>query len=186
MRVVSGSARGLKLRAPDGLDTRPTADRIKESLFNIISNDLYNIDFLDIYSGSGAIGIEALSRGAKKAVFIDLSEKSREIIEYNLKKAHFSEKAEIIKKDALLAVFGLGKEKRKFDVIFMDPPYKKGLVEKTLKAVLNLEILKKDGFIIAEQSSEEPLISVDGFKVMRIKKYNKIKLTFIGYDYSED
>ncbi len=186
MRVISGSARGIKLKAPEGLNTRPTIERIKESLFNIIANDLYDINFLDIYSGSGSIGIEALSRGAKKAVFIDSSKESVNVIENNLKKTRLSENAEIIKADVFDAVLRLGKEKRKFDIIFMDPPYKKGLVEETLKAVLNERILNENGFIIAEQALAEPEVLVDGFNVFRIKKYNKIKMIFIEYDYSED
>ncbi len=186
MRVISGSARGLKLKAPDGLDTRPTIDRIKESLFNIIANDLYDIDFLDIYSGSGGIGIEALSRGAKCAVFVDFSKESIDVIENNIKAARFAEKACVMKSDVFDAILKLGHQKRKFDIIFMDPPYKKGLVEKSLSAIFNADILTKDGFIIAEQAAEEPDINVDGFYVFRVKKYNKIKMSFIEYDYSEE
>lgn len=186
MRVIAGSARSLKLKAPEGLDTRPTIDRIKESLFNMISNDLYDIDFLDIFSGSGGIGIEALSRGAKNAVFVDSSKESIDIINENLKFTRLLNKANVIKADVFDAISKLGKEKRKFDIIFMDPPYKNGLVEKALEALLSADILKKDGFIIAEQSADEPEISVEGFEILKIKNYNKIKMTFIEYTRSED
>ena len=186
MRVISGSARGLKLKTPEGLDTRPTIDRIKESLFNIISPDLYDIDFLDIFSGSGGIGIEALSRGAKKAVFIDSSKTSVDIIEQNLKSARLFEKAEIYNSDVFVTISKLGRENKKFDIIFMDPPYNKGLVEQTLQAILKEKILSENGFIIAEQSADEPDISIEGFNVFRIKDYKKIKMTFIEYNYSED
>ncbi len=186
MRVISGSARSLRLKAPEGLDTRPTIDRIKESLFNIISDDLYNIDFLDVFSGSGSIGIEALSRGAKNAAFVDSSKESIDIINENLKFTRLLDKADVIKSDVFDAIAKFGREKRKFDIIFMDPPYKKGLVEKTLTAALSADILKENGFIIAEQSADEPEISVKGFKVLRIKNYNKIKMTFIECDCSED
>jgi len=179
MRVISGCARGLRLKSPSGLDTRPTIDRIKESLFNIIANDLYDINFLDLYSGSGSIGIEALSRGTEKAVFVDFSRESVGAIIENLKFTRLFEKAEVLKSDVLDAVFRLGREKRKFDIIFMDPPYKKGLVEVTLKAVFDADILAENGFVIAEQSAEEKDILVDGFEVFRIKNYNKIKMTFI-------
>jgi len=186
MRVISGSARGLKLKAPKGYDTRPTIDRIKESLFNIIANDLYNINFLDIFSGSGGIGIEALSRGAREAVFIDSSKESFDVISENLKSARLYERGYVIKSDVFAAISALGREKRKFDIIFMDPPYKKGLVEETLRTVQNADILAENGFVIAEQASDEPDISVDRFNVFRIKKYNKIKMTFIEYGFSED
>lgn len=185
MRVISGSARGLKLKAPEGLDTRPTIDRIKESLFNIIANDLYDIDFLDVYSGSGGIGIEALSRGARSAVFIDSAKKSIDVIEKNLKSSRLSDSATVLKSDVFDAILKLGRENKKFDIIFMDPPYKKGLVEETLEAIKNSKILADDGFIIAEQSSDEKEIDVDGFNVYRVKKYNKIKMTFLENDCSE-
>lgn len=186
MRVISGSARSLKLKAPEGFDTRPTIDRIKESLFNMISDDLYDIDFLDIFSGSGGIGIEALSRGAKNAVFVDSSKESVDIINENLKFTRLFDKADVINADVFDAVSKFGREKRKFDIIFMDPPYKKGLVEEALATIFSADILKKDGFIIAEQSAEEPEISVDGFRIFKIKNYNKIKMTFIEYDCLED
>ncbi len=186
MRVISGNARGLRLKAPIGIDTRPTIDRIKESLFNIIANDLYDIDFLDLYSGSGGIGIEALSRGAKSAVFVDSSRESVSVIEENLKFTRLFEKARILKSDVFDAVLKFGREKQKFDIIFMDPPYKKGLVEETLKMILKAEVLRSNGFIIAEQSASETDIIAEGFNVFRIKNYNKIKMTFIEYNYSED
>ncbi len=181
MRVISGSARGLKLKAPAGLDTRPTIDRIKESLFNIIAYDLADADFLDLFSGSGGIGIEALSRGALKAVFVDSSGESVRIIEENLKNARVYDRADILESDIFDAVFKLGRENRRFDIIFMDPPYNKGFIEKTLELLFKAEILKKDGYIIAEQAADEPDICIDGFRVLRIKFYNKIKMTFIGY-----
>jgi len=186
MRVISGTAGSLRLKAPAGLDTRPTIDRIKESLFNIISNDLYGVNFLDVFSGSGGIGIEALSRGAESAVFIDSSKKSIDVIEENLKFTGFFEKAIIFYNDVFDAILKLEQKKYKFDIIFMDPPYKKGLVEKTLKAILKSDILKEKGFIIAEQAISEPDICVPGFKVFRIKKYNKIKMSFIEYTCLED
>ncbi len=182
MRVISGSARGLKIKAPKGLDTRPTIDRIKESLFNIIADDLYDINFLDVFSGSGGIGIEALSRGAREAAFIDFSRESVDVISENLKAARLYERAYIIKSDVFAAVSRLGREKRKFDIIFMDPPYKKGFVEEVLTAIENADILSENGFIIAEQASEEPDILTENFYVFRIKKYNKIKMTFIRRD----
>ena len=125
MRVISGSARGHKLKAPEGLTTRPTTDRIKESLFNIIAGDLYQCKFLDLFSGSGAMGIEALSRGADKAVFVDKDRKSISIINDNLKATRLDNKAQVLNCDVSTAVSKLKSLNEKFDIIFMDPPYGK-------------------------------------------------------------
>ena len=123
MRVISGSARGLKLKAPEGLNTRPTTDRIKESLFNIIAADLYDICFLDLFGGSGGIGIEALSRGARKAYFADSSRKSIDIINDNLKRARLDSKAVVMNCDFRQALNRIKAEGEKFDIVFLDPPY---------------------------------------------------------------
>lgn len=181
MRVISGSARGMKLRAPKGISTRPTVDRIKESLFNIIANDLSDISFLDLFSGSGGIGIEALSRGAKSAVFVDSDYESVKIIEDNIISAKMMDRSTVLKSDVQTAVAKLKKDGKKFDIIFMDPPYSKGLVQKTVSTVFDAGILKKDGFIIAEQPIEEALPNVDGFNVFRVKEYKITKMTFISY-----
>ncbi len=180
MRVISGQARGLKLKAPEGLETRPTTDKIKESFFNIISPELYEAEFLDLFSGSGGIGIEALSRGALSAVFVDNSHKSTEVIKDNLTRARLMDKAQVIKGNVLSVIASLGVAGRQFDIIFMDPPYSKGLVEASLDAIHNADILKDGGFIVAEQSVNEPEIHTDGFEVYRIKDYKRTtKMTFL-------
>ena len=181
MRVISGSARGLKLKAPEGLNTRPTTDRIKESLFNILAYDLYEINFLDLFSGSGAIGIEALSRGADKAVFVDSSNESVAVIEENLKFTRLRDKAEIIKSDAMTAISKLKSKDIKFDIIFMDPPYNKEFVENTLKAIYDARLIADRGFIVAEQSIEDELPDIEGLNVFRVKEYRTTKMTFLEY-----
>lgn len=182
MRVISGSARGLKLKAPEGLETRPTTDRIKESLFNIIAPDLYEADFLDIFSGSGGIGIEALSRGARSAVFIDSSRKSVSVICDNLKSAKVFQKAEVLNKDVKVALNIIKNNNKTFDIIFMDPPYEKGLTEKTLEIIDKLKLLKDNGYIIAEQSVSENTDYEGSFEVFRIKDYKKTtKMTFLRW-----
>ena len=179
MRVISGSARGLKLKAPEGLSTRPTTDRIKESLFNIISADLYDCRFLDLFSGSGAIGTEALSRGAECAVMVDADFKSINIINDNVKAARVQDRAEVIKGDVVSAIKKLGLRGDKFDIIFMDPPYNKGLVQTTVQAIANADILCDDGFIIAEQSQEDDLPDINGLDIFRVKDYKVTKMTFL-------
>jgi 16S rRNA (guanine(966)-N(2))-methyltransferase RsmD len=180
MRVISGQARGLKLKTPEGLDTRPTTDRIKESFFNIISGELFEAEFLDLFSGSGAIGIEALSRGAASAVFVDGDRKSIDVINDNLSRARLSDKAEVIQGNVLTVINSLASRGKRFDIIFMDPPYSKGLTEASLKAIGQAGILKESGFIVAEQSVDEPELAIDGFEVYRIKDYKRTtKMTFL-------
>ena len=121
MRVISGTARGTKLETLEGLDTRPTLDRVKEALFSIIQNYIYDAKVLDLFSGSGALAIESISRGAKEAISCDISRKASEIIKQNVKKTHFEEKVKIINKDYKKCLQEL--ENSKFDIIFLDPPY---------------------------------------------------------------
>lgn len=183
MRVISGSARGLRLYAPKGLTTRPTVDKIKESLFNIINSSLPEAAFLDLFSGSGAIGIEALSRGAKRAVFVDSSNDSIEAIKRNLKASRLSEHAVVIKMSAAAAIKYLAQNGERFDIIFMDPPYSKSLVDTALAAIDNERLLANDGFIIAEQSIDEPEPNIAGLEVFRIKEYKITKMTFLRQNF---
>ena len=123
MRVIAGSARSLKLATIDSMDARPTTDRIKETLFNMLSNDIPGCRFLDVFSGSGAIGIEALSRGAAMAVFVENSRKAVECINKNLAFTKLADRAQVLSADAVQAVGMLERQGQAFDVIFMDPPY---------------------------------------------------------------
>ena len=131
MRVIAGSARSLKLKTLEGIDTRPTTDRIKETLFNMIAPYLYDCEFLDLFAGSGGIGIEALSRGAKEAVFVEKNPKAMECIKENLKFTRLEKKGITLTKDVLNALYQLEGDKV-FDYIFMDPPYDRGLEKEVL------------------------------------------------------
>lgn len=181
MRVISGSARGLKLKSPEGLNTRPTADRIKESLFNIISPYIYDCSFLDLFSGSGSIGIEALSRGAKDATFVDFNKDSINIIKQNISLSRLEQKSTVYNLDVSNAINTLSKNNQKFDIIFLDPPYNKGLLLPTLKKIEQLDLLKDDGFIICEQHINEPEISLDKLYTYRTKEYKITKMVFLEY-----
>lgn len=181
MRVISGSARGLKLKSPEGLNTRPTADRIKESLFNIIAPYLYDCSFLDLFSGSGSIGIESLSRGAKNATFVDFDKNSIDIIKHNISMAKLNEKSTIYNLDVLNALNILANNKKKFDIIFLDPPYDKGLLLPALKKIEQYNLLKDDGFIICEQHINEPEIILNKLYTYRIKEYKITKMVFLEY-----
>jgi len=124
MRVISGTARGKKLTSLEGLETRPTLDRVKEALFNILQFNIKDANVLDLFSGSGALAIEALSRGAKEAVLCDFSNKAVKIINKNLEDTRLKNKAEIINKDFIETLNKLNSKSKKFDIIFLDPPYK--------------------------------------------------------------
>ena len=178
MRVVSGSARGCKLSSPEGMDTRPTTDRIKETLFNIISPEIYDCRFLDVFSGSGAIGIEALSRGAQKAVFVENAQSAIKVIEANLEKTRLKDKAEILKTDALKAVEMLKAKNEKFDIVFMDPPYMKDLAWPVIKAIKAGGILNDEGIIIVEESSEAEIPEIEGLRVYRTKDFKTTVMSF--------
>ena len=128
MRVIAGSARRLLLKTPPGMNTRPTSDKIKETLFNILMPYLYDASFLDLYSGCGGIGIEALSRGASDAVFVENDKKALSCINDNIKNTHFEEQAKVMPMDVMMALRQL-EGKKTFDIVFMDPPYENGYEE---------------------------------------------------------
>lgn len=153
MRVITGTAKGHKLKSPKGLNTRPTLERIKESLFNVIGNIDNNATALDLYSGSGSIGIEFLSRGARECYFIDNSNECVNIIKENLISTKLYDKAHVYKNNVLYHIKVLGKKGKKFDFIFMDPPYRKGLVLKTIEEIHKWNILNNGGIIIVEHEN---------------------------------
>ncbi|MBO6107964.1 MAG: 16S rRNA (guanine(966)-N(2))-methyltransferase RsmD [Eubacterium sp.] len=150
MRVIAGSARRIVLDTPSGMDTRPTTDRIKETLFNIIQDSVRGSGFLDLFAGSGGIGIEALSRGAENAVFAENRSEACRCIEGNLKRTGLFGRARLIRSDVFKAIAELGAGGRKFDIIFADPPYGRISYGKLLSAIRDAGILEDDGIIIIE------------------------------------
>ena len=173
MRVIAGSARRLVLKTPAGYETRPTSDKVKETLFNILMPYIYSDTvFLDLYSGSGAIGIEALSRGAGKAVFIERNREALACINENLKTTRLAEKAQVVNSDVMSALYRLdGKES--FDIIFMDPPYDNGYERMVLEYLSSSSLAKKDAVIVIEASNETSWDYLDdaGFEIIKLKKY---------------
>lgn len=155
MRVISGKARGHALKAPKGQHTRPTADRVKESIFNIIQTKIFGSIVVDLFAGSGNLGIEALSRGAKKAYFIDNSKNSIQSINENLKKTALSNNSEIIHGDVLKGIGRLHTLGIKAHIIFLDPPYSKGFIEPTLETIFSSNILKQNGIVIVEHNAKD-------------------------------
>ena len=180
MRVIAGSARSLKLKTLEGMDTRPTTDRIKETLFNIIGPSVYDSIFLDLFSGSGGIGIEALSRGAKEAVFVENNPKAMRCIKDNLKFTRLESKAATMTADVMNALYRKKKEKV-FDIIFMDPPYDRELEKKVLEYLSGSELVYDDTTIIVEASKDTRFDYVEdlGFSLVREKIYKTNKHVFI-------
>lgn len=181
MRVIAGSARRIMLATPQGMDTRPTTDRTKETLFNIINYDLPDCRFLDLFSGSGAIGIEALSRGAEYAVFVEQERQALECIAVNLKKTALAERCRVLAMEVMGALQLLDNSGEPFDLIFMDPPYRKGLEEKVLERLSRSDICTKDTMVIVEASldTEFEYAKRMGFEVTREKKYKTNKHVFL-------
>ena len=183
MRVISGSAARRTLYTPAGMEVRPTTDRIKETLFNILAPYIYDIDFLDCFAGSGGIGIEALSRGAKEAVFVDNNKVSIGCIKKNLEITKLADRAEVLMLDYRSAFNKLRMDGKSFDIIFMDPPYKMGLEEDAVCEIERCGILKRDGRIIIEAAAATAFdfIEKTGFEIVREKKYGSNKHLFIAY-----
>ncbi len=172
MRVISGTARGLKLQSLDGPDTRPTLDSVKEAIFNMIFLRVNGARVLDLFAGSGAMGIEALSRGAKEAVFADSNPKACEVVRNNLSKARMTDRAEVFctKAEQYIERKANGE---KFDLIFLDPPYALGLLDETIAAIDEHGLISEGGLIIAEADSGTP-IDVKSFKLIKQKKYGRV------------
>ena len=179
MRVIAGTARSLKLSAPKGTDVRPTTDRIKETLFNILSPMIYDTRFLDLFCGSGGIGIEALSRGAAHCVFVDNSQVSIECTKANLEHTKLADRARIIRGEADGVIRRLADEP--FDMVFMDPPYGKLLEKKVLEQMAVYDILAEDGTVIVEADAETEFDYLEGlgFEAYRVKSYGSNKHVFI-------
>ena len=175
LRIIAGAARGLKLLSLDGLDTRPTLDRVKEPLFSMLMPYIEEKNVLDLFSGSGALGLEALSRGAKKCTFVDKNPKCRNIIEANINKARFSEKSTVKTVDFAKFLSGCTD---KFDLVFLDPPYAEVFLENALRKISEIDILSDSGIIICERPAEKQLPGdFSGLLHYRDYRYGKAAVT---------
>jgi len=173
MRVITGKARGIQLKTPEGLQTRPTADRVKEALFSIIQFEIPGARVLDLFGGTGQLGIEALSRGAKSAVFVDAGEKACTLIRENLKRTKLE--GSVVRSDYLDY---LKRTKDRFDIIFLDPPYAEVFLENALNVITEIDILQSNGIIVAERPLGKELpFEFDGYQRSRDYKYGKTLLT---------
>ena len=188
MRVIAGKARRLLLKTVPGFDTRPTIDKIKETLFNVLSPYVEGCNFLDLYSGSGSIGIEALSRGARMSAFVDNNPKAVRVIRENLEHTGLAGDAVVLQKNALAAINELAFRKLKFDIVYVDPPFAKGLYEETLKALAASPIIDDETMVILETDKHETLPFADesGFEITRRKDYKTIKHYFLRLKTPDD
>lgn len=180
MRVIAGKAKRLQLKTPRGMDTRPTTDRIKETLFNMLKDELYDIRFLDLFAGSGGIGIEALSRGAKEAVFVEGNREACTIIKDNLAFTHLDSQGEVLGQNVMTALKTL-QDGDVFEVCFMDPPYGKGLELQVLQSRDFYSLLAEKALVIVEADLDTFLQEPDipGFRILKEKIYKTNKHIFL-------
>ena len=180
MRVITGKARGVVLKTPEGMQTRPTTDRVKEALFSIIQFDIPGCRVLDLFGGTGQLGIEALSRGAKSAVFVDASDAACKLIRENLKRTKLENDAKVVRSDYLDY---LRRCRERFDVIFLDPPYAEVFLENSLNCITEIDILQTNGIIVTERPLEKELPwDFPGYTRSKDYKYGKTLITLYRKD----
>jgi 16S rRNA (guanine966-N2)-methyltransferase len=181
LRIISGEFRGRKLEKLEGMDIRPTTDRVKESLFNMLGARLFDCVFLDLFAGTGGIGIEAYSRGASKIVFIDESSKSIKVLKSNLEMLMLLDKVEVYNTDYINAINKLALDNRKFDIIFIDPPYLKGFAQNALIHINDNNLINENGIIVIEHDIQDKMPeSVGNLNLQRQKKYGNTMLSFFS------
>ena len=175
MRVITGSARGIQLKTPEGMTTRPTSDRVKEAMFSIIHFDIPGAAVLDLFGGTGQLGIEALSRGAGSAVFVDAGEPACRLIRENLKRTRLDGQGRVIRSDYLAY---LERAREQFDIILLDPPYAEVFLENALKKITEIDILREGGIIVAERPVGKELPwEFPGYERSKDYKYGNTLLT---------
>lgn len=182
MRIISGTMRGTKLFTLEGLNTRPTLDRVKEALFSKINYDLEDATVLDLFSGSGALALESLSRGAKLSVMCDASRDAIKIIKQNIEKTRTKDRTIVFNCDYKKALEKLENDKMKFDFIFLDPPYKTNFAEDATKQIIEKNLLKENGTIVLETDEKEKVLNNLDMNLLDIKdtkKYGRIFLLFL-------
>jgi len=178
LRVISGTRRGLKLESLDGLDTRPTLDRVKESIFSMIFDKPQGARVLDLFAGSGAMGIEAVSRGSEFAVFTDLNARACNVVRSNIKKAGFEDKSEVVQSDSADYISKAALSGERFDIIFLDPPYSLGLLSRTLAQIREAGILAEGGIAVVEFDNGTD-VDIQGYKLLKNKRYGRVCINIL-------
>ena len=180
MRIISGTARGTKLYTLEGLNTRPTLDRVKESIFNIIQNEIQDLVALDLFAGSGSIGLELASRGAKQVILCDKSYEAIKIINKNIEKTHMKEKIKLYNSDFKTCLEDL--KNIKLDLIYLDPPYDTNLIKESLDMIIKLQLINENSLIIVEtDDSKRILNNIEDLKLKLIDKrqYGRANIIFL-------
>ena len=173
--VITGTARGMRLKELPGLETRPTTDKVKESVFNIVQFDVEGRRVLDLFGGTGQMGIEALSRGAASCTFVDVRKEAAAVIRANLAHTKLEEQGKVVQGDYLAFLTGC---REKFDLVFLDPPYGAGMLEKALEAIAKIDIMTENGIIVCESAAESALPELAApYAKGRDYRYGKIKIT---------
>ena len=174
MRIISGTRRGHRLAEFDGMDIRPTTDRVRESLFNLIMQYVNGARVLDLFGGSGALSLEAISRGAEFSVISDVDKKAINLITYNSEQLKFTDKIKILNKSATEV---LEENKETFDIIFLDPPYNKGLIAPIIEKIIENGVLNEDGIIVLESDNTDEHGEFIGLDILKQRKYGRTYIT---------
>ncbi len=179
MRIITGIAKGRRIEAPEGEGTRPTADKVKGALFNILQTKVIDATVLDMFSGTGNLGLEALSRGSRNCIFIEKDHKAFTILKKNIESLGFQESCEAYRQDAFTAIEKLSRRNIFPDIIFLDPPYGKEMIIKAIEEISRLEILEHNGIIVSEHDETDNLPErIGGIEAYRTEKYGRTRLTF--------
>jgi 16S rRNA (guanine966-N2)-methyltransferase len=179
MRVVAGIAKGMRLDVPPGREVRPTADRVREALFSSLGARVHAANVLDLFGGSGALGIEALSRGAALAVIVELHKRTAAVVAANLSRTGLGDRARLIRGDALKVIPALAAERLVFDVAFLDPPYASDLAARSLAAVVDHGLLAPEGVAVVEHDKHDTVAESAGLHVTSVKTYGDTALTYL-------
>ncbi len=181
MKIIAGLYKGLRLKSFPGKDIRPTPGKVREAVFDILGSKVIVSDFLDLFAGTGAIGIEALSRGAKRATFVEINGKAIDLIKANLNKFNYNDFSDIIKNDYLQAIKMLSFQQRKFDIIFLDPPYNKNYTQKSLQEIEQSPIFKKNSIVVVQhQIYDDIQINFQKLSCLKEKRYSRSRITVLG------
>lgn len=180
MRIIAGSHKGIRLATPKGKGIRPALDQVKEAIFNILY-DVSELEVLDLFAGTGNVGLEALSRHAASCTFVDNGREAISLIFKNIEITGFKERSRVITRPVALAIRQLSKQKKSFDLIFVDPPYEKNLVNPTLQMLSERCLLKGDGKIIVEHHPKEAITSPTPFELTDQRKYGQTLISFLGW-----
>jgi 16S rRNA (guanine966-N2)-methyltransferase len=180
MRIISGTLKARRLVTPKGLSLRPTSDRVKESMFNILGGEIKDKTILDLFAGTGNLGIEALSRGAKRVTFVEKNREAIRLTQKNLITCQVEDRSELLFKDVNQAIGLLKGKGERFDLIFMDPPYEKGLIQKTIERLATERIYHDDSILVIEHHRREPLFDIsDSWNLTRQRRIGATVLSFL-------